>query len=413
MINTETFTPWVLLSDLGIIAFLMLIGTLLRAKVTFLQKLLIPASLIAGTLALIFGPNGLGWLPLSNYIGVYPAVLIALVFGALPLSSPKIDIKSTFKRVGPLWAYSQFGMLVQWGVMGIFGFVLFKAVWPELHDAFGVMVPTGFFGGHGTAAAIGNAFAGKGWDEASSLGMTTATVGVVLAIVLGLAFIKHGAKKEMTSYIKDFQQLSPELRSGLIAEENRTEYGKRTTSSISIESLTLHLSFVLIAALGGYLISLGVGKINPALELPVFSCAFIVGLLAKLIFDSTKVSYYIHPTTISSISSLSTDLLVAFGIASIKLNVVMQYALPLVVGMVIGAILVYFTVFFFGKRVIPNPWFEKSIFAWGWWTGTMAMGLALLRIVDPEQRSNAMDDFALAYLPCAPVEILLITFVPA
>jgi len=42
----------------------------------------------------------------------------------------------------------------------------------------------------------------------------------------------------------------------------------------------------------------------------------------------------------------------------------------------------------------------------------MAMGIALLRIVDPKQQSKAMDDYALAYLPCAPVEILLITFVP-
>lgn len=42
----------------------------------------------------------------------------------------------------------------------------------------------------------------------------------------------------------------------------------------------------------------------------------------------------------------------------------------------------------------------------------MAMGIALLRIVDPKQASKAMDDYAMAYLPIAPVEILLITFVP-
>ena len=42
----------------------------------------------------------------------------------------------------------------------------------------------------------------------------------------------------------------------------------------------------------------------------------------------------------------------------------------------------------------------------------MAMGIALLRIVDPKQNSKAMDDYAMAYLPIAPVEILLITFVP-
>ena len=42
----------------------------------------------------------------------------------------------------------------------------------------------------------------------------------------------------------------------------------------------------------------------------------------------------------------------------------------------------------------------------------MAMGIALLRIVDPKLSSKAMDDYALAYLPIAPVEIALITFMP-
>lgn len=42
----------------------------------------------------------------------------------------------------------------------------------------------------------------------------------------------------------------------------------------------------------------------------------------------------------------------------------------------------------------------------------MAMGIALIRIVDPKLLSKAMDDYALAYLPIAPIEILLITFVP-
>ena len=42
----------------------------------------------------------------------------------------------------------------------------------------------------------------------------------------------------------------------------------------------------------------------------------------------------------------------------------------------------------------------------------MAMGIALLRIVDPKMRSKTLEDYALAYLPIAPVEILIITFAP-
>ena len=93
MFNTEVFTPWVLLTDLGIISALILVGKFIRVKVKLIQKLFIPPSLLAGILGLAFGPNGLGWLPLSGSMGTYAAVLIALVFGALPLSSPKFSVK--------------------------------------------------------------------------------------------------------------------------------------------------------------------------------------------------------------------------------------------------------------------------------------------------------------------------------
>lgn len=412
MFDVSSFSPWVLFSDLGLIMCLLLVGKLIRAKVKIVQKLFIPPCMIAGVLGLAFGPNGLGWLPFSGSISVYPAVLIAVVFGALPLSSPAFKVKEVAGRVGPMWIYSQFGMLFQWAVMGLFGLLVLKAIWPELNDAFGVMLPTGFYGGHGTAAAIGTAFDGLGWDEAASLGMTTATIGVILAIVGGLLFIKIAAKNEQTSYISDFGDLPNELRNGLISADKREPLGMATTSPISIDSLTFHFALVIVAAFGGYLVSKGVKLCYPKLELPVFSCAFIVGLLMKMVFDKTKVSNYIDGKTASSISSFATDLLVAFGIASIKLDVVVKYAVPLVVLLVVGIVVTVFTVFYFGRHLMKKDWFEKSVFAWGWWTGTMAMGIALLRIVDPKMASKALDDYALAYLPCAPVEIVLISLVP-
>jgi ESS family glutamate:Na+ symporter len=169
---------------------------------------------------------------------------------------------------------------------------------------------------------------------------------------------------------------------------------------------------VLIAAFGGFLMSRGMKLLIPSLELPIFSCAFVVGLIFKSVLDWTKASEYVCKKTTSHISSFATDLLVACGVASIKLGVVVKYIVPLAILIVIGIVVVFFSVFFFGKRFMKEDWFEKSIFAWGWWTGTMAMGIALLRIVDPENSSKSLDDYALAYLPCAPVEILLISLVP-
>ena len=412
MFSTDVFTPWVLLTDLGIISALILVGKFIRVKVKLIQQLFIPPSLIAGVLGLAFGPNGLGWLPLSGSMGTYAAVLIALVFGALPLSSPKFSAKEVAGRVGPMWAYAQLGMLLQWGILGIFGLLVMKVIWPDLNDAFGVMLSTGFYGGHGTAAAIGEAFNGLGWDEAASLGMTTATVGVICAIIGGLIMIKWAAKNKQTAFIADFADLPNELRSGLVPEEKREYMGSATTSGISVEPLTFHFALVLLVAFLGYSLSVGVKQIYPQLELPVFSCAFIVGLILKKIFDATKVTNYICPNTTQRIGSMATDLLVAFGVASIKLGVVVKYAVPLIVLIVAGAIIIFGITFFFGRHLSKTYWFERTIFAWGWWTGTMAMGIALIRIVDPKLASKAMDDYALAYLPIAPVEILLITFVP-
>lgn len=412
MFNTEVFTPWVLLTDLGIISALLLVGKFVRVKVKLVQQLFIPPSLIVGVLGLAFGPNGLGWLPLSGSMGTYAAVLIALVFGSLPLSSPKFSMKEVAGRVGPMWAYASIGMLLQWAVAGLFGIFVLKLIWPDLHDAFGVMLSTGYYGGHGTAAAIGEAFNGLGWDEAASLGMTTATVGVILAIVGGLVFIKWAAKNKHTAFISDFADLPNELRSGLVPEEKRDSMGSATTSSISIEPLTFHLALVFFVAFLGYTLSVGVKQWYPQLELPVFSCAFIVGLILKKAFDATNVTNYICPQTTQRIGSMATDLLVAFGVASIKLGVVVKYAVPLIVLCVAGIFIVWGISFYFGRRLSKTFWFERTIFAWGWWTGTMAMGIALIRIVDPKLASKAMDDYALAYLPIAPVEILLITFVP-
>ena len=150
----------------------------------------------------------------------------------------------------------------------------------------------------------------------------------------------------------------------------------------------------------------------PVLELPVFSCAFIIGLVLKKFFDATTISRYICPQTTQRLSSSFTDMLVACGVASIKLGVIVKYALPLIVLIIAGVAIVWCITFFLGRRLAKTFWFERMIFAWGWWTGTMAMGIALLRIVDPKLSSKAMDDYAMAYLPIAPIEILLITFVP-
>ena len=405
----EGFTPWTLFVDIGIISLLLLIGKWMRVKISWIQKLFIPPSLLAGFIGLALGPFGFNILPLSNQTGTYAGILIAFIFGALPLTSQKTNGNTS--EIGRMWVYSQAGMLLQWAFGGLLGLLILNQIWP-LSAAFGITMPSGFCGGHGTAAAIGQAFGQLGFDEILTLAMTAATFGIVASVILGLIFVKWATKKKQTTYLADYSALPDELRTGLLPKDKRESMGESTCSSISIDSLSFNLAIICAIALGGYGISKLAAHFMPGFELPVFSCAFVVGIIMKKLLDKTRASESICPQTVGHISGSMTDYLVAFGIASIKISVVIEYIVPLAILLLSGLAVTFIYVAVMAKKLMKECWFEKAIFTWGWFTGTMAMGIALLRVVDPKMKSRCLDSYALAYLFVAPVEIALITFAP-
>ena len=405
----ENFTPWTLFVDIGIISLLLLVGKLMRVKIKWIQKLFIPPSLLAGFIGLACGPHGFDILPISEQTGTYAGILIAFIFGALPLTSQKT--KGNQQEIGAMWVYSQTGLLLQWAFGGLLGLLVLNQIWP-LSPGFGITMPSGYCGGHGTAAAIGQAFGQLGHDEILTLAMTAATFGIVGSVILGLIFVKWGAKKKHTTYLADYKDLPSELRTGLLPQEKRESMGESTCSSISIDSLTFNLAIICAIALGGYGISKLAAHFMPGFELPVFSCAFVFGILFKKLLDRTRASESICPQTVGHISGSMTDYLVAFGIASIKVSVVIEYIVPLAILLLSGLAVTLIYVFVMARKLMKECWFEKVLFTWGWFTGTMAMGIALLRVVDPKMKSRCLDSYALAYLFIAPVEISLITFAP-
>jgi ESS family glutamate:Na+ symporter len=406
-----SFTPWTLLIDVGIVSLLLLLGKLLRAKVAFIQRLFIPPSLIAGFCGLILGPEVLGWLPLSSNMGTYAGILIALVFSCIPFTSSKSRSNDGGSRIGRMWSYSQAGMLLQWALGGALGMWVLSLFWP-IDTSFGLSMPAGFCGGHGTAAAIGEAFSKHGIEEMQSLAMTAATVGIIASVVIGMWIISWGAAHGKTSFLGKFETLPEELRTGILPRDKRISMGEASFSAISLDSMTFNFAFVALSALGGYGISKLIALVWPALMLPVFSCAFIAALLVRWTLGMIKADEHISKPIIGHLSGAFTDYLVAFGVASIKLEIVGRYIVPLTILLVLGLVLTLIYVFIIGARIHRTYAFEKSVFTWGWFTGTMAMGIALLRITDPDSKSGTLDDYAIAYLYIAPVEIALVSFAP-
>ena len=173
------FTAWSVFVDFALMGGLLVLGQYLRAKIKLFQSLLLPAALIAGALAWVLGPNGIHILPFSNSVGTYASILIILVFASMPIGDEPVNWKKSGRGIGEMFSNLTGIALAQYGLGMAISLYILGLVW-KLHPGFGLMLATGFYGGHGTAAAVGSAFESLGcWDEALALGMTSATAGII------------------------------------------------------------------------------------------------------------------------------------------------------------------------------------------------------------------------------------------
>lgn len=398
-----------LLVDFACASALILIGMLLRSKIKFIQESFVPASLLAGFMGLILGPNILNILPFSNDIGSYAGVITIFVFASVGINgfsfSPG-NMKKDLNRMGAYASYKILTIGVQVFIPIAFSILVISKLVPEINYGFGLVLVAGFYGGHGTAAAVGTSFDKLGWAAATDLGMTSATVGILAGIFGGLIFIKWATKKGYTHYVKDFSEISDDLRTGLIKEENRTSMGTDTVSPIAIDPLAFHVALLVVPSGLGYLLNQYIAK-TWGLDLPTFTVAFVIALIMFVLLGKGEkgVYKYVDSKIINRLGSGATDYLVFFGVASIKLPVVVEYALPLGLLFLSGIIVLVLMLVLVGPAMNYESWFERSIFVYGYATGVFSIGLTLLRIVDPENRSKTLTDTAIVGPLNTPIEL--------
>lgn len=207
------------LLDFAVASVFIMIGQFLRAKVGFIQRFFIPASMLAGFMGLAFRYVFPGFLPMSDSIGSYPGMLIMVIFAAVGINGftmNKGGSKGDVARMSSYLSYKMVAQVIQYGLVPAFSILVISNLWPEINYGFGLLLAAGFSGGHGTAAAVGSSFANLGFPDALDIGQTCATVGILAGVFGGMFFIKLGTKKGWTKYIKDFSYLSGELKLSLI-----------------------------------------------------------------------------------------------------------------------------------------------------------------------------------------------------
>ncbi len=300
----------------------------------------------------------------------------------------------------------------QWLFAALLGLFLATFIWPDLSPAIGITLSAGFMGGHGTSAVVGNILGNMGWQDAFTLSLTFATLGIFVSISVGMMILQVALKLGLIKRFTTFASMSDHERKGLVHPDDQEAVMKDSMSSLSVDTFAVHAALVLVVTAFSYVSAHYLSSFHDKVQIPTFVTGFLGGMFIRIIAKRTSASRYLCDKVFDHAAGISTDYLIVFGISAIKITVLVHYLAPMVILAIGGICFTLFLVLWVAPRILGDDWFEKGIFSWGWLTGTVAMGIALLRIVDPKMKSRVLDDYAIAYVPGSITDIFIISLMP-
>lgn len=408
------YTCYTFLYDFCFMSLLLFVAHLLRCNIKFFQNHYVPTSILAGVMGLAIGPQFTNIIPWSQQANSYPYLMTCVLFACIFLGRNSIiSLKDIIRKTGDTFFINTGSEILCFGVALFIGGIFINLLFPNVFPEISLMLPAGFAGGHGYAAAIGGAL-NKLLDrtDAVYIGQTFATIGLLVGLFGGVACINYAANMGYTNFVKKASLLPLEYRTGLISKENRKEFGEITINSVSMDPWTFHIMLVLLATGIGFFIDKVLKIYFPSLEMPLMCLTMLAGILLQLLLNYLNYSQYIDKRIIDRTAGTLTDYLVSFGVATIKISVVAEFWQLIAILSVIGVIIPLIIVFVIGKKLFQTYWFERSIFIFGYLTGIVAVGITLLRSADPDMKSGTLEDFGLAYTLQSVIEVFLVAFIP-
>ncbi|MCH3949604.1 MAG: hypothetical protein LKE33_01515 [Acidaminococcus sp.] len=379
-----------LFTDMGVMSVFLLVGLALREIFKPFQKFFIPASMIGGILALIMGPQVLNLVPIpksySSLSGnLINLILTCLVFG-VTINKDKIANYLDYCCLATSLKGAQLALGVAVGaVLNIF--------WTDLPKEWGTMGVFAFLGGHGNATAVGKIYDRLGVPGMMDMGIVLSTIGLLAAIIGGIILINYGARRGWTAHIKANDGARIGVGKAILPPEKRFPIGMARVMNDSMNNLLLQFAFLMTAMLLGS----GVFKFLGAYVNPFFKTfpRIINGVVGAIIMwpvmRKLGLGDLVDRKTISAISGMSLDIVVMAAVATMNLTFVATHAMPIAIYSIIMILFTAWYCIFYAKHTSEQDWYEKAMCAYGMGTGTSATGLALVRAMDPDAQSVAME----------------------
>ena len=400
---------------MNIIAVLLvslIVGTMLKRSIKFLQASLIPTSVIAGTILIIiaaiykwvtgdvmfdtafFGGKGTVYLEVITY----HALALGFIASSLKSSGAKMNKKRTAEIFNT--GVTTVSTYLLQGILGL-GISIIAAIFiKDFFSAAGMLLPFGYGQGTGQALNYGTIYETEfGFAGGKSFGLTIAAAGFISAAIGGVIHLNVNKKFKA---LRKNKAAEGAIRSEEIQKENEIPMQE------SIDKLTVQIAFISGAYLLTYLLMFVLGNLLPGMKAVIYGFNFLLGVLSatliKLTVNFLRKKNLIHRAytndfLMTRISNFFFDLMVVSGVAAIRLDILESSWGILIIMAVIGAVLTYFYNYYIAKTLFPEYVEEQFLMMYGMLTGTASTGTILLREIDSEFKTPAADNMVYQNFP--------------
>ena len=408
-----------------LLIFTLLLGSLLTANILkktipYLQKTLIPTSVLGGSILMIIAAvyklimkEGLFESPLfgigSTGEPVGRANLELIIYHSLALGFIASSLKTTKNKLNKRRATEVFNTgittvatyLLQ-GSVGIAITIIVAFFIPGFFKAAGMLLPFGFGQGTGQALNYGAMYEGLengGFAGGTNFGITIAALGFLCASIGGVIHL---------NILRRRGRLKTAECEEIIHSSEEIESPNEIPMQESCDKMTIQIAIIGVAYFITYAAMWLLGLLIPGMKSTIYGFNFIIGVLSaafvKFVMNTLKrvniiKKEYTNNFLLTRISNLFFDIMVVAGVAAIDLGALQDYWGIVIILAVAGLIVTYVYNRIVAKALFKRYSEEQFLMMYGMLTGTASTGTILLREIDGSFKTPAADNMIYQNLP--------------
>lgn len=412
MINSWDFSVWGSFMLFAVLLASLLAANILKKSIPFLEKSLIPTSVLGGGILLViafvyklitgdvmfdtafFGGNGSATLETLTY----HTLALGFIATALKTTGGKLNKKRSTEIFNT--GITTVGTYLLQAFLGMGITVIAALVVKDFFSSSGILLAFGFGQGTGQAMNYGGIYETDfGFVGGKSFGLTVAAIGFLCASIGGVIHLNILRRK---GKIKTVNAGKNSIIHSEIQSENEIPMQE------SMDKMTVQIALMAVSYLFAYLLMFGLGKLFPGMRSVIYGFNFLLGVLCatlvKLVLNFLNKKklvkrQYTNNFLLTRAGNFFFDIMVVAGIAAIRLDMLEKYWGIIAILVSVGTVSTYAYNYFVAKKLFPEYTQEQFLAMYGMLTGTASTGVILLREIDGEFRTPVSDNLVYQNFP--------------